>query len=515
MVKTPPNLWLRHRTWFLRLSIPPSLRHHFAGRDQIVESLHTDALSTAIIERDKRVAEYRARFERLRTGAPPTEAELASAIAQVTPPPRPPPQPRKMSAEERARERAFIDSIIVKMIETQCAAEIQATAEKLGITIERGSTLWRDIGTRILDARLDAGEAVKSFSYADDGSLKSTTLSLGPPLPIPATPAVPSTASAAPALAANGGEKFSDAFSAHVTELERAGTRATTITSYRQMAGAFQEWCKDAPIASITRAMASDFLVELGATRSNNTVNQYAALLAAVFETARRRGRFTGDNGFKDQKRRAEVKSYEAFTGADLTKLFALTTFEVKPKTHTTATALPWAALIAAFSGMRREEVAQLRWQDLREIDGVWTFDVTPVAGKLKTKSSERVVPVHSTLISQGLLDYHANLPRGGRLFPGLKARASKGGKLGAALGDAFEAWRKSVGLVRDGLTFHSFRHGVAEALDRAGVAETDAARILGHDIPGMSFGVYSGGPGLKRLQAEVEKIEFPGLYWL
>ena len=88
----------------------------------------------------------------------------------------------------------------------------------------------------------------------------------------------------------------------------------------------------------------------------------------------------------------------------------------------------------------------------------------------------------------------------------------NKGGKLGGGLGDAFEAWRKNVGIVRKGVAFHSFRHGVAEALDRAAVAETDAARILGHDIPGMSFGTYSSGPGLRRLRDEVEKIKFPGL---
>jgi hypothetical protein len=43
-------------------------------------------------------------------------------------------------------------------------------------------------------------------------------------------------------------------------------------------------------------------------------------------------------------------------------------------------------------------------------------------------------------------------------------------------------------------------------------VSQTDAARILGHTIPGMTFGVYSTGPGLKRLAGVVEAIEYPGL---
>jgi hypothetical protein len=43
-------------------------------------------------------------------------------------------------------------------------------------------------------------------------------------------------------------------------------------------------------------------------------------------------------------------------------------------------------------------------------------------------------------------------------------------------------------------------------------VSQTDAARVLGHTIPGMSYGVYSSGPGLKRLAGVVEEIAYPGL---
>jgi integrase len=64
----------------------------------------------------------------------------------------------------------------------------------------------------------------------------------------------------------------------------------------------------------------------------------------------------------------------------------------------------------------------------------------------------------------------------------------------------------------RDGLVFHSFRHTVSGRLEAAGVPQTDAARVLGHTIPGMTYGTYSTGPGLKRLAAVVEDITYPGL---
>jgi hypothetical protein len=69
-----------------------------------------------------------------------------------------------------------------------------------------------------------------------------------------------------------------------------------------------------------------------------------------------------------------------------------------------------------------------------------------------------------------------------------------------------------ALGLKRERLCFHSFRHIVAEALEAAAVSQTDAARVLGHTVAGMSYRVYSSGPGLKRLAAVVEEIAYPGL---
>jgi hypothetical protein len=44
-------------------------------------------------------------------------------------------------------------------------------------------------------------------------------------------------------------------------------------------------------------------------------------------------------------------------------------------------------------------------------------------------------------------------------------------------------------------------------------VPQSDAARILGHAVSGMSYGVYSqAGPGLKRVAAAVEMITYEGL---
>src|SRR6266700_3803681 len=121
----------------------------------------------------------------------------------------------------------------------------------------------------------------------------------------------------------------------------------------------------------------------------------------------------------------------------------------------------------------------------------------------MKNEASARLIPMHHVLANSGLPEYIAKLPKRGQLFPGLSRRASKGNKIGARLGELFRKKLVALGLKRDGLCFHSFRHTVAGRLDQAGVSQSDAARVLGHAVAGMSYGTYSqAGPGLKRVAA-------------
>src|SRR5262249_25126317 len=176
------------------------------------------------------------------------------------------------------------------------------------------------------------------------------------------------------------------------------------------------------------------------------------------------------------------------------------------PAKHAVATALPWASLIAAFTGCRREEIANLMASDIKHTDGVWFFDIR----EGKTDNAERVVPVHGALIDAGLFKYPDGLPPGSRLVPGLRGRASKDGKFGASLGDGFEAWRKRLGIVRKGVNFHSFRHTVGDRLRKAGVAKDDRGFLLGHADVEMQNKVYGhDGPGLKRLKEIVERLSY------
>jgi integrase len=330
---------------------------------------------------------------------------------------------------------------------------------------------------------------------------------------------MPTTVAPANRNYSSGGETIDQAAKAWFADITRdkaAAPRDTTLAGHRLRVKAFVDACRDVPLADVTRAMASDFLAGLAV--SNGTRNQYATTMKCVFESAKQRGRFAGENPFDGMKAKKVVRSsYVPFTDAELQVLFDALPRDTKPAKHTPETALPWVALIALYSGARLEEIAQLTTADVREerANGA-TVTVIDIhnggTNKLKNETSARLIPVHSALVQAGFLDYVEALPAG-PLFPGLTRRESKGGKIGARLGELFRKKLVALGLKRAGLCFHSFRHTVAGRLDAAEVSQSDAARVLGHAVAGMSFGTYSqAGPGLKRVAAVVERIEYEGL---
>src|SRR5262249_9142504 len=163
--------------------------------------------------------------------------------------------------------------------------------------------------------------------------------------------------------------------------------KPATIQEYRRKIDAFPH--KDKPLRIITRGMAADFLD--GLPVSKRTRNLYAALFSAIYKSAIRSDKASA-NPFDGQRLRGVAQvHYEPFTDQELATLFADAKFEIAPDKHTTATALPWASLIAAFTGCRRDEIARLMAGDIKQTGGIWFFDIRDG----KTENAERVVPVH------------------------------------------------------------------------------------------------------------------------
>jgi integrase len=515
-------------TWFFVYNIPKDLRGHprfMTSRGKpmtkITESLETTDPEKARDVRNQRIVYWDRQFRMLRDG--PSEDDIREEAVEIyratlkeveeTFVLRPEDQSeedfdRMLSDRLRAEYLDKLDDAIEK----QVATEIADYCRRTGMILKPKTEPYRKVGIEFIKAKVAGGGGFfGNYLPLPDGREDWGD----PPLPViePPIPVEPKQITDPPPPKKTA-ETFSEAFERYLaTELD--GTNAETITTYRRKARVFTDKVGDLPLGKITDHMAVEFLD--GCLRNERKVsartrNDYARLLGAVFKCAMRRKKATA-NPFDGQRTKAATVHYEPFTDQEIATLFANAKLEIAPAKHKTATALPWASLISAFTGCRRGEVAQLRATDIKQTDGIWYFEFCG-DGNGKTKAATRVVPLHHALIDAGLLQYRDALPSGSMLFPGIKGRQSRGGKLGENLGDAFNWWRNKLGIVRPGVNFHSFRHTVGDRLRKAGVPEDDRAALLGHEDERITSRVYGhDGPGLHRLQAIVEKINYAGLF--
>jgi integrase len=533
-------------TWFFVYNIPKDLRGHprfMTSRGKpmtkITESLETTDPEKARQLRNRRLDYWDRQFRMLRDG--PSEDDIreeavevyrAALKAEAARQSRRPVSvsdiynentDRDIRAQERIRAQAEADAVLDydevypalldRAIELQATAEIADYCRRSDILMEPGTEPYREMGIKLIKAKIAAGVRGSYLPLPDGREILGSEQSL-PPLPkieppIPVEPK-PITDPPPPKRLT---ETFSEAFEKYLaTELD--GTSADSITDYRRKVGVFIDKIGDLPLSKITDHLAVEFLDDrlLNERKvSPRTRNGYAMLFSAVYKCAIRRKKATA-NPFEGQRIKAATVHYEPFTDQEIAALFADAKLEITPAKHKTATALPWASMISAYTGCRLEEAAQLKAADIKQTDDIWYFEFCH-DGNGKTKAATRIVPLHHALIDAGLLRYRDALPKDSMLFPGLQGRKSKPGKLGPKLGDAFKWWRKKLGIVRPSVNFHSFRHTVGDRLRKAGVPEDDRAALLGHEDERITSRVYGhDGPGLRRLREIVDKISYPGL---
>ena len=188
--------------------------------------------------------------------------------------------------------------------------------------------------------------------------------------------------------------------------------------------------------------------------------------------------------------------------------------------------AMYWVPLIALFSGMRLGEIIQMQVADVKCLDGVDYFDVTPLgfdpsddeAGaaddekSLKTAASRRGIPIHKTLFDLGFEEFLKFRRASGerRLFPEYD-RAKDDSSWSKQFSKHFKRFRESIGVTRRGVKFHSIRHNVEDALRNTDVRQEVRDAIQGHGENGVSR-EYGAGYYVKTLNEAVQKISYEGL---
>ena len=157
-----------------------------------------------------------------------------------------------------------------------------------------------------------------------------------------------------------------------------------------------------------------------------------------------------------------------------------------------------WLVLLGAFTGSRAGELCALTREDIREKNGIPFMAVR--AGK--TESAERVVPLHPVLLDVGFVDYSQRCKD--QLF-GISEKT---------LAKRFPAYRRSRGVDRDGVVFHSLRKSFVSRLEEAEVPHDTAAMLVGHKSQrSFTYDVYSPhGPTLGQLAKAVNKVRYRAL---
>ena len=171
---------------------------------------------------------------------------------------------------------------------------------------------------------------------------------------------------------------------------------------------------------------------------------------------------------------------------------------------------------IAAYSGMRLNEIIQLNTDDIVEKYNIVCFSLntkidvkTGKSKTLKTRNSVRIVPIHSKLNSIGLFEFIENKKK-------LAKQCGKAVRLFSCDNKDFsEYFRKKINtkVIKNGdktRTFHSFRHTFINKLIQSGQRVEHIAALVGHEQQyKITMNTYGEPVTPKILKDLVEEVNF------
>ena len=285
----------------------------------------------------------------------------------------------------------------------------------------------------------------------------------------------------------------------------------------------FTDTVGDLPVKELRRSHVRDFKDALlkmpkdkrrpdGPRMSGTTVQKHLSAIRSVLAWAVR-------NDYAEANPAADLRLSMRSTAGEKSRLphdvdALRTLFSSKMYTDTSMPrddARWWPPLLAIFTGARREELGQLHCADVRHEDDVDYIHIRPGDGKrVKTRGSERRIPLHPELVRLGFLQHVETMRAAGhtRVFPEL--RPDPHGRLTDAFGKWFTRYCRAVGAKSAKTCFHSGRHGWVDAA-REVMPEEHRHAITGHVGGGVGRS-YGRGVPLKVFAESMARVPYRGL---
>lgn len=269
---------------------------------------------------------------------------------------------------------------------------------------------------------------------------------------------------------------------------------------------------KDVELNDINRTTVTGWLDHLQETKAVQTVANYLSAMANILDLASSRYQDAPpleSNVFRGHKLNTAQsrQSYEAFTDVEITKL--ISAFNELGEDE-----LRDVTAIAAYSGMRINEIASLKSENIREVEGVLCFEVL----EGKTANASRLIPCHSAIKTMVLERCHK--PHNGFLFYRASVTKREDGKRSSWHVNRFGRLKRDILPGQENKVFHSIRHLVAQTMDRGGVGfaelkpvpEDRIALLLGHSRGETeSFKTYSKNAASPvELRQYIELLRYP-----
>lgn len=283
-----------------------------------------------------------------------------------------------------------------------------------------------------------------------------------------------------------GDERVSDTLASYLAANPKRN--ATTVKNYEKTVALWIEKHSDRPLKKATRADAVEWLDGLAEGRARETLKRYATVMGHLWEWVHRKDADAPLGPFKGILKRIGGKGRASeghgfYDNEELERAWAAVApdDELRP-----------VFLLALYGGFRLDECLRLQRQTLKD-DEASKDGAPPVMVDCfvleggKTRAASRAVPVH---------------PRLRDVVPPASANAP-------ALSVRYGRLMRGIGMA-EGKTFHSLRKSFTTALERVGCPQETAARLVGHSVRRLTYGVYSKGHGTAALREWVEKIRFP-----